>query len=258
VKAARRIRLARLALAAFAFICAGATLARADRIKHPIAVFTGLDKITGRIIAFEVANDETVQFGSLQITQRACLTRPATEAPQTTTFVEVDEVDAKNDYKRIFSGWMYAASPGLHAIEHPVYDIWLTDCKGGGEAVVTPPEPAAADTPAAPLENAQSPAETSGDAATTLSEEAKAKAAADKARRAAARKAAKARRVAPPNDNPGGEPPPFTDGNANRGPVEVRPPPGLIPAAPPPRRAPAPRPFPRMPWDQGPPDNGGF
>jgi hypothetical protein len=240
---------------------AWAPLAQADKIKHPIAVFTGLDKITGRIIAFEVATGETVQFGSLQITQRACLTRPATEAPQTTTFVEVDEVDAKNDYKRIFSGWMYAASPGLHAIEHPVYDIWLTDCKGGGEAVATPPEPAAADTPAAPLENAQSPldgAKSPGDAATPPSEEAKAKAAEDKARRAAARKAAKARRVAPPNDSPGGEPPPFSDGNARRGPVEIGPPPGIIPNAPPPRRAPAQRPFPRMPWDQGPPDNGGF
>jgi hypothetical protein len=64
--------------------------ARADKIRHPIAVFSGLDKITGRTIAFQAATGETVQFGTLQITERACYTRPATEAPQTTTFVEVD------------------------------------------------------------------------------------------------------------------------------------------------------------------------
>ena len=72
-----------------------------------------------------------MQFGTLQITERACYTRPATEAPQTTSFVEVDEIDADKKYKRIFSGWMFAASPGLHGIEHPIYDIWLTDCTGG-------------------------------------------------------------------------------------------------------------------------------
>ena len=127
--------------------------ALADKIKHPTAVFAGLDKITGRIISFEVAADETVQFGSLQVTARACFTRPATEAPQTTTFVEVDEIVTATDYKRVFNGWMYAASPGLHGIEHPVYDIWLTDCKGGTEVIKTGPEvadlppPAAAPTP---------------------------------------------------------------------------------------------------------------
>lgn len=112
-----------------------ATPALADRIAHPTAVFAGLDKITGRIIAFEAAIDETVQFGSLQITPRVCFTRPATEAPMTTGFVEVEEVSGGKDFKRIFGGWMFAASPGLHAIEHPVYDAWLTDCKGGKEII---------------------------------------------------------------------------------------------------------------------------
>ncbi|MBA4333927.1 MAG: DUF2155 domain-containing protein, partial [Methylobacterium sp.] len=66
--------------------------AAADRIRNPTAVFAGLDKITGRIISFEVAVDETVQFGALQLTPRVCWTRPPTEAPQTTSFTEVDEV----------------------------------------------------------------------------------------------------------------------------------------------------------------------
>lgn len=117
------------------------TAAFADQIKHPTAIFAGLDKTTGRIINFEVAIDETVQFGSLQVTPRVCNTRPQTEAPQTTSFVEVDDQeDVKSEAKRIFSGWMFAASPGLHGVEHPVYDVWLTDCKGGKEVVVQAPD----------------------------------------------------------------------------------------------------------------------
>ena len=121
-------------------LLASSGAALADRIKHPRAVFSGLDKITGRIISFEVAIEETVQFGSLQITPRICYTRPATEAPQTLSFIEVNEIDANNQESRIFNGWIYAASPGLNGIEHPVYDIWLNDCKGGTEVIVTPPE----------------------------------------------------------------------------------------------------------------------
>lgn len=116
-------------------IAIGATPALADKIRHPTAVFAGLDKITGRIIAFDVAGDETVQFGSLQVTPRACFTRPATEAPQTTGFVEIEEVVTSGDNKKIFSGWMFAASPGLHGVEHAVYDVWLTDCKGGATII---------------------------------------------------------------------------------------------------------------------------
>ena len=125
-----------------ATLLAGGSAALADKIKHPTAVFAGLDKITGRIITFDVAIDETVQFGTLQITPRVCYTRLPTEAPQTTTFVEVDDINANNEAKRIFSGWMFAASPGLHGVEHPVYDIWLTDCRGGKDIIVTPPETA--------------------------------------------------------------------------------------------------------------------
>jgi hypothetical protein len=120
----------------------------ADRIRNPVAVFSGLDKITGRIITFEVNIDETVQFGSLQITPRICWTRPATEQPQTTSFVEVDEVGLSNDYRRIFSGWMYASSPGLHGVEHAIYDVWVTDCKGGTTVIAEPREPTGTDLPA--------------------------------------------------------------------------------------------------------------
>jgi hypothetical protein len=107
----------------------------ADKIKNPTAVFSGLDKITGRIISFDVAVNETVQFGALQLTPRICYSRPPTESPNTTGFVEVDEVGLDSKYKRLFSGWMFAASPGLHGIEHPIYDVWLVECKGGTEII---------------------------------------------------------------------------------------------------------------------------
>jgi hypothetical protein len=130
----RHIRLAGAALAA-GVLALAASPASADKIKNPTAVFNGLDKITGRIISFDVAVDETVQFGALQITPRVCYSRPPTENPQTDGFIEVDEVTLDNKYRRIFTGWMFAASPGLHAIEHAVYDVWLTDCKGGSAVI---------------------------------------------------------------------------------------------------------------------------
>ncbi|WFT83476.1 DUF2155 domain-containing protein [Methylobacterium sp. CB376] len=112
-----------------------APAAQADKIRNPTAVFSGLDKITGRIVTFEVSVDETVQFGALQLTPRVCYTRPPTESARTTAFLEVDEVTLENKYRRIFTGWMFAASPGLHAIEHPIYDVWLVDCKGGTDII---------------------------------------------------------------------------------------------------------------------------
>ena len=101
----------------------------AQKIVNKKASFSGLDKITGRIINFDEDIGETVQFGALRVKTDACYTRPATEAANTDAFVEVDEITLQGEVKRIFSGWMYAASPGLHGVEHPIYDIWLTDCK---------------------------------------------------------------------------------------------------------------------------------
>ncbi len=120
----------------------------ADTIANPVASFSGLDKITGRITKFDVYIDETVQFGALQITPRACYTRPLTETQRTSVFVEVDQVSLKGSVTRIFTGWMFADSPALNAIDHAVYDIWIFDCKTTSD---TPPppsqEPAAAPAP---------------------------------------------------------------------------------------------------------------
>jgi hypothetical protein len=115
--------------------------AKAAPINNPVAVFSGLDKITGRIIQFDVAIDETVQFGALQVTPRVCHTRPPTEPARTTAFLEVDEITLGNEIQRVFTGWMFAESPGLHAVEHSVYDVWLVECKTqmGAEPEPEPP-----------------------------------------------------------------------------------------------------------------------
>src|ERR1700726_3585284 len=121
----------------------------AQKIVNKKACFSGLDKITGRIINFDEDIGETVQFGALRVKTDACYTRPATEAANTDAFVEVDEITLQGEVKRIFSGWMFAASPGLHGVEHPIYDIWLTDCKAPDATIVTA-APVDAPKPAAP------------------------------------------------------------------------------------------------------------
>ncbi len=130
-------------------------LAWADKIKHPIAIFSGLDKITGRIISFEVKIDETVEFGALLVTPRVCNTRPVTEPQNTTSFIEVDELTVAGDIKRLFSGWVFASSPGLNGVEHPIYDVWLIGCKGGQGIV--PPSPVAPPTAPAPAPKKPAP-----------------------------------------------------------------------------------------------------
>lgn|SRR5680860_808044 len=102
---------------------------QAETVKNPIAIFAALDKVTGRISHLEVPIDQTVEFGALKVTPRVCDTRPPTEAPHTASFVEVDEIKLDGEEQRIFTGWMFAESPGLHAVEHPVFDVWLTNCK---------------------------------------------------------------------------------------------------------------------------------
>lgn len=116
-----------------------ATSAHAARIENRVAVFSGIDKITGERHTFDVYINETVKFGQLEITPRVCYSRPATEEPKTTSFLEVDEITLDRRIRRIFTGWMFAESPGLNAIEHPVNDVWLVTCKQTSD-VPPPPE----------------------------------------------------------------------------------------------------------------------
>lgn len=128
--------------------------ANATRLENPVAEFAGIDKITGRITTFDVYVNETVQFGALQVTPKVCYSRDESEAQKIDAFIEVDEITLDRKIRRIFSGWMFADSPALNAVEHPIYDVWLTGCKvksdvpapPGVEVAAKPaPEPAKPD-----------------------------------------------------------------------------------------------------------------
>ncbi|CBI76296.1 conserved protein of unknown function [Bartonella clarridgeiae 73] len=101
----------------------------AERVSNEIGIFSGLDKITGRVTSFEVHIGQVYQYGALQIIPRVCYTSSENEPARTTSFVEVNEMTLEKKTRRIFTGWMFADSPGLNAVEHSIYDVWLKDCK---------------------------------------------------------------------------------------------------------------------------------
>lgn len=95
----------------------------------PVAILQGLDKVTARISSIEAPIGTEVAFGTLRIVVRQCAKKPPEEPPETTAFLEIDEVPRGERPIRLFSGWMFASSPALSSLEHPVYDVWVTDCK---------------------------------------------------------------------------------------------------------------------------------
>jgi hypothetical protein len=129
-KARRRARLfASVALLSGAASAMTTSPVEADRIENQVAVFSALDKVTAHISKIEIPVNQTSTFGALKITPRACYSRPPTDEPKTTTFVEIDETQVDGSEKRIFTGWMFAESPGIYGLEHPTYDVWLTECQ---------------------------------------------------------------------------------------------------------------------------------
>ncbi len=92
------------------------------------AVLQGLDKVTARISTFPVSTTDEVRFGTLSIRVRACRKTPPTEPPESTAFLEITDIRPGAEPVMLFSGWMFASSPALSALEHPVYDVWVVDC----------------------------------------------------------------------------------------------------------------------------------
>jgi hypothetical protein len=111
-----------------ALVCLLDVPAHAQRIDNITAVFAALDKVTAAVKQVQVQLNQTGEFRTLRITPRACYTRAPTEPPRTSTFVEIDEIMFDGKEKRIFTGWMFAESPGLNPLLHPVFDVWLTSC----------------------------------------------------------------------------------------------------------------------------------
>jgi hypothetical protein len=99
----------------------------------------GLEKITGRPTNIVAPIGKPVTFNTLTITVRYCYSTPPSETPETTAFVQIDDHRPDQNQKRIFSGWMYASSPGLNGMQHPLYDVWVLSCNNNNAA----PPPAA-------------------------------------------------------------------------------------------------------------------
>lgn len=95
----------------------------------PVAVLQGLDKITARIYTFEAPVDQTIGFGTLKVTARVCRKRPPEYPPESMAFLDIVEQRPEQQPNALFQGWMFASSPGLNPLEHPVYDVWLIDCR---------------------------------------------------------------------------------------------------------------------------------
>lgn len=133
-------KLASLSLAALALASAASaqSYAPADG-----AVLRTLDKITGRSADIEVGLDAPVKFGALIVNMKACYRTPPEEPPESAAFLQIFSQQAEQETAEspvlevsalanagdpLFSGWMFASSPGLSALEHPVYDVWVIRC----------------------------------------------------------------------------------------------------------------------------------
>ncbi len=128
-------RFALAGAAGVAVAVAGLHLAAAD---EKVAVLQGLNKVTARVSALEAPVDRPVRFGTLELTVRACHKAPPEEPPESTVFLEILDVKPGEAPVELFSGWMFASSPALSALEHPVYDIWVLDCRDAAEAPEKP------------------------------------------------------------------------------------------------------------------------
>ncbi len=122
-------------------VAAGLAALPAGAVPGDVAVLQGLDKITARISTFEAPLNEPVRFGSLEIIARACDKKPPEETPESTAFLEITDVRPDSPDVALFKGWMFASSPAVSAVEHPVYDVWVVDCrKASSSEAETDPE----------------------------------------------------------------------------------------------------------------------
>lgn len=131
----RRVAPAVAALAALVVVAAPPTASAqaarppAEPPALPVAELQTLDKITGRIGTIDVAVGEPARVGTLTVTARVCRKRPPEEPPEAAAFLEIDEKRGEAPVQRVFAGWMFASSPAISALEHPVYDVRLLDCR---------------------------------------------------------------------------------------------------------------------------------
>jgi hypothetical protein len=145
----------KLAAALPGMVLAGLALATpgagaADMIPEPLALMQGLDKISARVSQFEAPVGTSVRFGTLSVVVRDCQRSPPEEKPENAAFIEVYETRPGEDRTRLFSGWMFSSSPALSALEHPVYDVNLLECRPASGSPAPAAAPAPAPAPASP------------------------------------------------------------------------------------------------------------
>ncbi len=115
---------------------AAAPRVRREPLTLPVGELQTLEKITGRVRSVDVVVGEATRIGSLVITLRACRKRPQEEIPESAAFMEINEQRAGDEGPtRLFTGWMFATSPAMSALEHPGYDVWLVDCKTSAASI---------------------------------------------------------------------------------------------------------------------------
>jgi hypothetical protein len=123
----RSIRVGELVLATLLTLSGGRTMAAST--PADTVILQGLDKITARVTTIEAPVGKPVTLGSLSITARHCDKTPPEETPEAAAFLEIVDAKPGEAPVKLFSGWMFASSPAVSALEHPVYDVWVIDCK---------------------------------------------------------------------------------------------------------------------------------
>jgi len=96
--------------------------------EHAVLELKALDKITGKAIIIMAPLNVPVKFATLTITARTCYSTPPSETPETSAFLQISDHRPDQAERRVFSGWMYASSPGLNSLQHPLYDVWVINC----------------------------------------------------------------------------------------------------------------------------------
>jgi hypothetical protein len=126
------VRAARLLATSWLAGLSATAHAQGPVLEYRVAVLQGLDKVTARVSTVRAPLEQPTQFGTLEVVAHACRETPPTEPPESAAFLEIRELPPASDLDGapvdLFSGWMFASSPAVSALEHPVYDIWVIDC----------------------------------------------------------------------------------------------------------------------------------
>lgn len=123
--------LLRIGTAAIILIASLSSSSAKEMNDMDIAVLRTIDKVSAYTHTFEIPVGKTVKFGSsLFIKVRACRKAPPIETPEDSVFLQIWE--RKPDTEKpswVFSGWMFSSNPSVSGVEHPVYDVWIIECK---------------------------------------------------------------------------------------------------------------------------------